>query len=688
MKQIFIKKGKVVAEELPNPVCGDNEVLVSNFCSLISSGTERASIKTRSESPLKLAKERPDLVDKVMKQIKREGLLKTLKLVRSKLADYSPLGYSCAGVVVSVGKNVTEFRPGDRVACGGGGYASHAEFVSVPKNLVVKMPEISFEEAAFVSVGAIALQGVRRAQVQLGDTLVVLGLGLLGLLTVQILKAAGCKVFGLDLNKDRCKLAKELGADFVFSQANDDLLNLLGFGADSVIITAATKSSEPVKTAAKMCRKKGRIVIVGDVGLNFERKDWYEKELDIVMSTSYGPGRYDKTYEEKSIDYPIGYVKWTLNRNMSAFLDLIKDKKVDVRKLIGKTYKIEDAEKAYKEISEGKIITAIFQYQKEKIERKLNLGEIPKREGKINIAIIGAGNFVQGQHLPNLQQLSDFNLRAIVDIIPTNSKSLAEQYKAQYFESDYRKVLADPDVDAVLIATRHNMHAPIIIEAAKAKKHVFVEKPICADERELKEIVKAIKENNVVCFAGFNRKYSQLSQKAKEALGKKNGAWIINYVVNAGSLPKNSWIYDSIEGGGRCVGEACHFFDFFNFIIDAEVQSIESNSFDSDNFVATMKYKDGSIANLIYSSIGSGDFPKERVEIFRGGAIAIINDYKELQLYGTEEKGLKLGKQDKGSLAELREFAKIIKGQGKSDFERSIRSMQTTFDVNNKIKGC
>jgi predicted dehydrogenase/threonine dehydrogenase-like Zn-dependent dehydrogenase len=687
MKQLFIKKGKLVLEDLPLPVCGDNEVLVSNFYSLISSGTELASIKNRSESPLKLAKDRPDLVNKVIEQVKREGLLKTLKLVKSKLTDYSPLGYSSAGVVMRVGKNVTEFVPGDKVACGGN-YANHAEIISVPKNLVVKMPEISFEDAAFVSVGAIALQGVRRAQVQIGDKVVVLGLGLVGLLTVQILKAAGCKVIGLDINVERCNLAKKLGANFVLNSSDaDKIVKLLGLGADSVIITAATKSSEPAKLATKLCRRKGRVVVVGDVGLNFERKYWYEKELDIVMSTSYGPGRYDTNYEEKSIDYPIGYVRWTLNRNMSAFLDLVRGGKVDVRSLIGKIYSIEEAEEAYAKISESKIITAIFRYQKDKTELKSNTYEIPKKEGKINLAVIGAGNFVQTQHLPNLQQIPDFNIRAIVTATPINAKKLAEQYKAQYFETDYRKVLADPDIDAVLIATRHNLHTQIAIDAAKAKKHIFLEKPICVDDKDLKGIFKTVKENNVACFIGFNRKYSQLSQKVKDVLGKKNGPWIINYVVNAGQLPKNSWIYDTIEGGGRCIGEACHFFDFFNFIINVDVQDIKANASDLDNFIATIKYKDGSLANLIYNSIGSSDFPKERVEIFRGGAIAIINDYKELQLYGTEEKGLKLGRQDKGSLIELQEFAKLLKGRIKSDFERSVKSMQTTFDVDSKIKG-
>ncbi|MBE9593421.1 MAG: bi-domain-containing oxidoreductase, partial [Proteobacteria bacterium] len=489
MKQIFTQSGNIVTEEVPAPVCGDNEVLVRNVHSLISAGTESASLQS-GKGVVGIASKainNPELVHKAIEMARREGLRKTIKVIKGQTDKLNSLGYSSSGVVLEVGKDITDIAVGDRVACAGAGYARHAEIISVPRNLVCKIPgNVDFDGAAFTTIGAIAMQGARRAQVQFGDNVVVIGLGLLGQIAGQILKAAGAYVIGIDIMKERVELAKELGADICFVGGKDAVDKVLkytdGVGADSVIIYAATPSSEPAKQAMQMARKKGKVVVVGAVGMELDRSPFYEKELDFLISCSYGPGRYDPLYEEKGVDYPIGYVRWTENRNMQEFLNMLLEKKVNVKRLIDYTFSIEEAAKAYETLNtEKRPIGVLFRYgelTKKELVRKTQLKPPAIKTDKINVAVIGAGGFAQAYHLPNLKKIHFYNIKAIVTRTGSNTKKIAEEYDAEYCTTDYKEVLKDEDVNMILIATRHNLHAPIIIEAANAGKHIFVEKPI------------------------------------------------------------------------------------------------------------------------------------------------------------------------------------------------------------------
>ncbi|NOR78442.1 MAG: zinc-binding dehydrogenase, partial [Methanophagales archaeon] len=579
MKQIFTKSGDIVTEEVPAPVCGDNEVLVCNFNSLISAGTETMSLHSGGKGVVGLAAmalKNPELAHKAIELVKRDGISKTIDLIKGQTGKLSPLGYSSSGVVLEVGKNITDIAVGDRVACAGAGYASHAEIVSVPRNLFCKMPDnVDFDEAAFTTIGAIAMQGVRRAQVQFGDNVVVIGLGLLGQIACQILKAAGAHVIGIDIMKERVELAGELGgADIGFTAGKDAVSKVMkytdGIGADSVIIYAATKSSEPVKQAMQMARKKGRVIVVGAVGMDLDRSPFYEKELDFLISCSYGPGRYDPLYEEKGVDYPLGYVRWTENRNMQEFLNMVSEKKVNVKRLIDYTFPTEDAAKAYETLnSEKRPIGVLFKYTestKKELVRKTQLKPSTIETNNINVAVIGAGGFAQAYHLPNLKKIPYYNIKAIVTRTGSNAKTIAEEYCAEYCTTDYKEVLQDANINMVVVATRHNLHAPIIIEAANAGKHIFVEKPIAMSYEDCKKVYDAVIENKVNLTIGFNRRFAPLAQKAKRIVEKRINPLMVTYRINSAGMKKEHWVNDPLEGGGAIIGEGCHFFDFCNWI--------------------------------------------------------------------------------------------------------------------------
>lgn len=700
MRQIFANKGKIIVEEVPEPICRDNGILVANSYSLISSGTETASLKRGSENLITLALKNPELRKMGMNMIKSQGLSRTLELAKTKLSKPNPLGYSSAGIVIAVGKNVREFSIGDRVACGGVGYATHSEYVYVPKNLAVKIPaNVSFEEASFATVGSIALHGIRRSGVVLGDNVAVIGLGLIGLLTAQMLNAAGCNVIGIDIDEKKVEIARKfnIGKAVIVKNALKEVYRLTDdVGADVVIITAAAKTNDPLELALSLCRKRGKVVVVGDVRMEIPREPFYKKELELLISTSYGPGRYDPLYEEKGFDYPISYVRWTENRNMKAFLEMIAKKQINVKHLVSKVFKIEYAEKAYRELLNKNSIGILFEY-KEKGEhvKKIIINPISRKNKALNVALIGTGLFASSYHLPNLDKIEDYNIRAIVTATPFESKKVAERYDAKYSTTDYKEVLKDKGVDVVMITTRHNLHAQIAIEAAKAGKDIFSEKPMAMNEKELENLVSVLKRAKVNFMVGFNRRFSPLSIKAKEALDKKEGPFIINYVVNAGEVPSDSWVYDPVEGGGRIIGECCHFFDLFNFFINSKVVEIAAKSIKTkkesikpeDNFIAVLKYDDGSIANLIYTSIGSKDMTKERVEIFRNGAVAVIDDWKSLNFFGLREDDMNFSKQNKGHFEELVEFAKVIRGKKPQlTLDDCIAATKTSFDVVKKLK--
>ncbi len=714
MKQVFVRNAReVVVEDVPLPVCGDKEVLVANAYSVISAGTELSAVIRGKRSLVMSVLKDSSLRKKALGYLRKRGIKASLTVAKERREAFVPLGYSSAGIVIALGKNVVDLNVGDKVASGGGGKANHAEVVSVPRNLVAKIPQgVSFEEATLTTLGAISMHGIRRAEVKFGETVVIFGAGLLGQLAVQIAKAAGCKVIAIDIDPQRVEFAKKMGADVGLIVGKDDLEKEVlyytaGIGADAVIVYAANSSSEPVNQAMRLCRKKGRIVVVGDVGMELKRAPFYEKELDFLISRSYGPGRYDLSYEEKGIDYPIEYVRWTENRNMQAFLDLLGDKKIDVKPLIGKVFPIEDAKKAYDMLIsvEKKPFTVLLKYdpsqyfsiKKEVVPIKRAVEISPKIvEDKINTAVIGAGGFAKNVLLPFMSKIPDYNLRAIVSATGINAKQVAKKYDAEYGTTDYREVLEDENVDLVVITTPHNLHYPMIIDAAKAGKAIYVEKPMCLTERELDEIVKIISKTKVPLVVGFNRRYSPVAVRAKELLRSKHKPYLINYRVNAGFIPETNWVQDPEVGGGRFVGECCHFLDLFNFFIESEVESISAMSIPvnnatvvaNDNVIATVKWTGGSLTTLLYTALGHIDLPKERIEIYANGSSIIIDDFQSMGLYGFRERNIRLRKQDKGHYRQLMEISKFLKREKTNiiSFQECVKAMRMTFETEKLIK--
>ncbi|MBO3798458.1 MAG: bi-domain-containing oxidoreductase [Thermoproteota archaeon] len=681
MKQVIYVRRNIKIEEVPVPIIGDNEVLVANVASCISIGTEIRSISLRSKNIVKIGldivKKNPELIEKLKSIMKSYGIIKSYHIIRERINEPYMLGYSSAGVVVEVGKNVEHVKVGDRVACGGTGYAVHAEFIRVPKNLCVKVPEnVSFEEAAFTTIGAIALQGIRRADAKIGERIGVIGLGLIGLLTTQILKAAGCKVIGFDLNKDKVELARKVGADASYKADDVDTIKMAelfsdGVGLDAVIIAATSASSKPINDALKMIRKKGKVIVVGDVSIAISRESFYEKEADILISTSYGPGRYDPLYEEKGIDYPISYVRWTEQRNMETFLELLSSRKIDVKSLITHVFSVEQASKAYESANSGNAIGIILKYaewqEQRPLERIVKLPYINELGGSINVGIIGAGNFTRLVLLPNLLKIPGLKISSICALTGPKLKYLAEKYKIGYITTDYRNIINDSNTDLVIVTTRHNLHAKIAMEALNLGKHVYVEKPLAINIDELKNVIQVAENSKGILFVGFNRRFSPFTYRLKETLSKTAGPMMINYIVNAGSLPAEYWIYDPEEGGGRIVGECVHFFDLMNYIIDSDPVEISIMPIDShvktikssDNMVVSIKYKNGSVGNLIYTSIGSPAYPKEVIHVQRSGLVIEVNDFKELVIHEKKKKRMSARMQDKGHYNEL---VRLIEG--------------------------
>jgi len=683
MKQVLVKRGRVQIEDVPAPLLNNNHILVEVAYSLISTGTEVTGAKRSGESLAKKAIQQPENVKKVLNILKEKGIKRTLALMESKIGAASPVGYSCSGVVIQVGKGVEEMKPGDRVACAGAGKANHAEIVLVPKNLVVKVPNsCSLKDAASVTLGSIALQGVRRADPNLGEMVAIIGLGLLGQITNQLLKSAGCRTIGFEIQKSRVELAKELGLDYGFMssevEVQKEVFNLTsGHGVDSAIITASAPGNDAiVQQAMEITRKKGKVVVVGDVGLDVKRAPFYEKELDLLISTSYGPGRYDSSYEEKGLDYPYAYIRWTEQRNMQEYLTLITEGKLNFTCLVNKIHPIEEAQQAYRALQEeDHPLAVLLDYHLNEVDTgkklltKVQASTIVKKKtGLINVAVIGAGSFAKSVHLPNLQKLSKlYSIRAIVSATGSNAKETARQFGAAYCSTDCHDVLDDDDVDMAMICTRHNLHAKIAIEAAKAGKAVFVEKPMALNQEELDELVKVLKETEVPLLVGFNRRFSPTAIRVKKLIQDRQNPIIVNYRVNAGYIPLDHWVHTD-EGGGRIIGEACHMFDVFNFFTQSEVESIDVSAISPktehisarDNFIATLKYSDGSICSLTYTALGTREVGKEYIEVYCDNKTMIIDDFKGLKIYGVRQKGWR-GAQDKGHMRELEEFAHSIR---------------------------
>lgn len=687
MKQVFIKKGNILVSEVPSPLISDNEILVQVYYSCISSGTELAGIKMSSKSLFKKILDKPQNINKVLAMIKEKGLKDTVSSVKNKIDIKAPLGYSASGIILETGKNISGLKPGDRVACAGAGIANHAEFISVPQNLTVKIPEkVSFKEASTMTLGAIALQGIRRADLRLGESAVVVGLGFLGQLIVQMLKAGGIKTIGTDINQFRIEKAQNSGLEIGINPNQADIvkevyLSTDGHGADAVVITAASASDEIINQAIELCRKKGKVVIVGDVSLNIKREELYKKEIDLLISTSYGPGRYDEVYEKKGFEYPLSYVRWTENRNMAAYLNLISEGKIRLDDVTNNIYPIKDAKEAYDSLKTGDKapLAILLEYNKEaEPETKIynaDFKQYVKNNDKINVGIIGSGNFTKEVHLPNLQKLNNlYNILAICDKDASVSDEMTKKYDAKYSTTDYEEIINDKNIDMVIISTRHDLHAKITIKSAEKSKAIILEKPMALNQEELNNLILVLKQEKTPFMVGFNRRFSPLILQIKEILAKRINPMIINYRMNAGYIPPESWVQTE-EGGGRNIGEACHIYDLFSYFTETEIKEISAFSIDTksenilnnDNFSTILKFYDGSVCNLIYTALGHKEAPKELMDIYFDGKIVSLNDYKELKVHGVTGQDKKLGFQDKGQLNELRIFNDFIRSANKKD---------------------
>jgi predicted dehydrogenase/threonine dehydrogenase-like Zn-dependent dehydrogenase len=621
--------------------------------------------------------------------LRQEGLAPTLARIQRRLnpiAGFQGRGYVAAGVVIEVGEGIDDLQAGDLVACGGGS-ANHSEFISVPRNLLVRVPAgVGLREACFTTLGAIAMQGVRRANVSFGETVVVTGLGLIGQLVSQLLVVAGCRVIAVDLIDERLNLARELGAHYTVQAHVEDPVNaiyqLTGYhGADAVIVCAATRSDVPVNQGFEMCRERGRVVIVGDVGMGLERANFYHKELDLLISRSYGPGRYDADYEEKGVDYPIGYIRWTENRNMAEFVRLLEDGKVRVAPLVSAEYGVEDAARAYRALAERPKETLGVLFRYDSAERAGSYSPLvylrrsveQRKNNKARFAVIGAGSFARGYHLPNLRENSDCELLAIANPTGLKSREVAQEFGAAYCTTNYTDVLADENVDAVLIATRHHLHAEMAIAAARSGKHIFVEKPLALTLKDCQSVCDEVAKSGVLLTVGFNRRFAPSVRELKKLLEGISGPKMITYRVNAGYLPPNHWTLDPFQGGGRIIGEGCHFFDLFYYLTGAEPVRIaatmatppEGKSRDPANLSATLTFIDGSVATLLYTVIGNKNLPKERLEVFAGGKAFTLDDFKSLQAYGVQTTKAPTRSGDKGHAQLLRHFCDAVRGKTK-----------------------
>ena len=696
MKQVVqnYRTGELAVEELPPPSLRPGGVLVQTAYSLISAGTERTIVETAQNSLVGKARERPDLVRQVFDTFKREGLKATYEKVKAKLNQIKPLGYSASGVVIAVGSDAGEFRVGDRVACAGAGYASHAEVIYVPKNLCVKLPDTaSLESACYTTVGAIAMQGIRQADARLGEAVAVIGLGLVGQLTVQILKAAGCQVIGIDIDPQACQLAMKSGADLVASDqasARASCASLTeGRGADCVLVTAGTKSNDPVELAGELARDRAKVVIVGLVGMDVPRHSYYMKELELKLSRSYGPGRYDPQYEEKGIDYPAGYVRWTEKRNMEAFLRLVASGEIKTELLTTHRFAVSKASDAYELIlGKGKqrYCGVVLEYPEadRSVVKPVAAPSVKSaRSDELSISFIGAGSFARGVLLPLVRRSPRIRLASVATATGISAKNTAEQYGFSHSTTDYEQVLDDAS-DSVFIATRHDSHASLATEALMRGKAVFVEKPLATNADGLRDVVKAARETGGLLMVGYNRRFAPIAKDIKKHLAEA-GPKTILYRVNAGHLPPDHWTLDAVEGGGRVIGEVCHFIDFVQFITDSLPATVSASTvarnagggFVDDSIAIRMSMTDGSVASIIYAASGDTSVAKEYVEIFADRSVAMIEDYKSgFFVKGGKKTRLGGGSQDKGHANEIESFINAARGRGAAPI--SIESLAAT----------
>jgi polar amino acid transport system substrate-binding protein len=704
------KTGRIALDEMPVPAVSPVGVLVQTVRSAVSPGTERMIVDLAKKSLLGKARARPDLVRRVLDKARSEGLAATFQKVQSKIETPIPLGYSCAGIVREVGAFVEGLRVGDRVACGGAGYANHAEFNHVPMNLCARVPDgVSWEEASLSTIGAIALQGVRQADLRLGERVVVIGLGLIGQLTAQLAKASGCAVLGSDIDAAKLALAKELGADAVCG--GDELVAAAeaftrGHGADAVIIAASDMSNRLVDVAGQVARQKGRVVVVGLVGMDLPRDVYYKKELDVRLSMSYGPGRYDPLYEEGGIDYPFAFVRWTEGRNIEAFLDLLAAGSLKVSPLITHRIPLPGILDAYEMLLSGSqpYLGVVVEYPDAKAdarpEARIEL-RAPALAGAVRLGVIGAGNFARGTLLPRLAKQGGVVFDTVCTQTGMSARATAERFGFAASTTDPQSVFNDPKINAVLVATRHDLHAPMVLSALAARKHVFTEKPLCLTAEELGEIVSAVRDvaakgdGAPVVMVGFNRRFAPATIRLRDLFAKRGNPLVLAYRVNAGYVPLDHWTQDPRIGGGRIVGEVCHFVDALRFVVGAPITRVQAEAIapatdhvkSSDNVAATLRFADGSVATIVYSALGDSSLPKERLEVFAERKVAVLDDYRDLTLHaGGRATRLIHGKQDKGIDAEMTAFVEAATGRRAIDFSEIAEVTRATLAITESLR--
>jgi predicted dehydrogenase/threonine dehydrogenase-like Zn-dependent dehydrogenase len=725
LKQVLqhARTGEITVEEVPAPQLLPGCVLVRIAASVVSAGTERASAEFARKNLLQKAQSRPDLVREVFHKVQRDGIFSAIQAVRSRLDQPQSPGYSSAGTVIAVGEGVTDIQPGDRVACAGAGFAVHAEIACIPRLLVARIPasgsaghEVLFDEAAFGTLGAVALHGIRTAEVKLGDLVAVIGLGLLGQLTMQLLKAAGCRILGMDLDVTRSDLARRLGATAAGSAATFRELCLelsRGAGVDSVLIAAETPSSDPVNLAGAIARDRAIIVAVGTVGIDIERKAYYEKELDFRISRSYGPGRYDAAYEQKGRDYPIGYVRWTETRNMEAFVQLLAEKKIDVGGLITHRFPVERAHAAY-ELIAGKsrepFLGVVIQYSGSSSGAQMisvvpmHPSAAPQSPGtsatqSVSVGLLGAGVFATGTLVPALKASRDTELHAVCTATGSHAQHAAKKFGFSYCTTEESSVLLDPAINTIVIATRHHLHAGQVLAALAAGKHVFCEKPLCLSEEQLRSLAHAYLRmplpQRLALMVGFNRRFAPMTVQMKSFFTGISEPLALHYRVNAGFLAPDHWVNDREQGGGRIVGEVCHFVDLLMFLAGSPIIEVEARAvgntgrYSGDNVLISLRFASGSVGTISYLANGDRSFSKERIEIFGGGAIAVLEDFRRLELVrnGRKQTIHSRWRQDKGHSAEWAAFTKHVQRQGEAPihFEDIVCSTLATLRIDESV---
>lgn len=693
MKQIIqdLKNGETILEEVPAPQVKPGQVLIQTTRSLVSLGTERMLVEFGKSNLFQKAKQQPDKVKEVINKIKTDGLKPTINAVFNKLGQPLPLGYCNVGRVIAVGKGVDEFVIGDRVASNG----PHAEYVCVPKNLVIKIPEnVTDDQASFTVIGAIGLQGIRLVNPTFGETIVVVGLGLIGLMTAQLLKANGCKVIGFDFDAQKVALAKSFGIDAINPGVGIDQVAYVhnitnAVGADAVIITASNKSNDIISQSAKMSRKRGRIVLVGVIGLDISRADFYEKELTFQVSCSYGPGRYDEHYEQKGQDYPLPFVRWTEKRNFETILNFIASGSIDVKSLITERIALDNYNEIYSDMNNGRSIASILEYpEKESNEpnRSIRLNSAEFTSGQGVVGIIGAGNFTSAMILPCLKK-TQAKLKYISSAGGLTGTVLAKKFNIANSTTDNNSILNDKDVDLVMVTTRHNSHASLVVQALDHGKHVFVEKPLALNMAELDQIIEATEKSKKTLTVGFNRRFAPLAVKMKMLLGNSGSPMNIVATMNAGFIPGNVWIHDMEVGGGRIIGEACHFIDLISFITNSQVVSVCMNAMgqhpmdNSDNSSILLKYENGTNAVINYFANGSKAYSKERVEVYHQERTLVLDNWRKLIGYGFKNFSSTSSGQDKGHQSQFNLLIESLTKGGKQviPFDQIINTTKASF---------